>query len=254
MQKDTSKVKAILFDLDNTLIDFMKMKQHAINSAVEAMIDAGLPKGKEEVLKIIDRLYKKYGIEYQKIFDDVLTEILGKVDFKILAAGVVAYRKVKEGYIEPYPNVTSTLVELVKRGYNIGIISDAHAFQVWTRLVGMNLHHLFNFVITFEETGVGKPDELPFRLALEKLNLKPEEVVMIGDDIKKDIKGAKKFGIITILAKYGEMTELIKHGYITGIRPESFPTKVDRKSDEQKPDFEISDIKEILDLLPKKVD
>lgn len=250
MPKDISKVKAILFDLDNTLIDFMKMKQHAINSAVEAMIDAGLPITKEEVLKIIDRLYREHGIEYQKIFDDVLMEVLGNVDYKILAAGVVAYRKVKEGYVEPYPNVTSTLIELVKRGYSIGIISDAPAFQVWTRLVGMNLHHLFNFVITFEETGVRKPDELPFKLALEKLNLNPEEVMMIGDDLKKDIVGAKKFGIITIWAKYGELTELVKRGYTTGIRSEYLIPE--KPSDEQKADFKINDIKEILDLLPKK--
>lgn len=250
MPKDISKIKAVLFDLDNTLIDFMKMKQHAINSAVEAMIDAGLSAPKEEVLKIIDRLYKEYGIEYQKIFDDVLTEILGKIDYKILAAGVVAYRKVKEGYIEPYPNVTSTLIELIKRGYSIGIISDANAFQVWTRLAGMNLHHLFNFVITFEETGARKPDELPFKLALQKLNLKPEEVIMIGDDLKKDVTGAKRFGIITIWAKYGESTELIERGYTTGIRLETFPPK--NPTEEQTPDFKINNIKELLDLLKIK--
>jgi putative hydrolase of the HAD superfamily len=235
MPKDVSKVKAILFDLDNTLIDFMKMKQHTINSAVEAMIDSGLPIKKEEALKIIDEIYKKHGMEYQKVFDDLLIKVLGKVDPKILAAGVVAYRKVKEGYIEPYPNVTSTLIELIKRGFNIGIISDAPAFQAWSRLVGMNLHHLFNLVVTFEDTKKVKFEELPFKLAIEKLKLKPEEIMMVGDDPRKDIAGANRAGMVSVFAKYGKIFE------------------PDKSKPEQKADFEINDIKEILDLLPRKV-
>jgi putative hydrolase of the HAD superfamily len=231
--KDVSKVKAVLFDLDNTLMDFMKMKERAIDSAIEAMIDSGLPLKKEETKKIINRLYKKFGIEYQKIFDELLKEVLGRVDYKILASGVVAYRKIKEGYVEPYPHVTATLTELIKRGYILGIISDAPAFQAWSRLVGMNLHHFFNFVITFEEGKVKKPGKIPFKLAIEKLKLKPEEIMMVGDDPRKDIAGANKVGMVTVLAKYGQVFKA-------------------EKKPEQKADFEIKDIQELLKILPKK--
>jgi len=233
--KDVSKVKAIIFDLDNTLMDFMKMKERAIDSAVEAMIDSGLPLKKKEALKIINRLYKKFGIEYQKIFDEVLKEVLGRIDYKILAAGVVAYRKIKEGYVEPYPHVTTTLIELKKRGYNLGIISDAPAFQAWSRLVGMNLHNLFNFVIAFEEGRIKKPNEMPFKLAVKKLKLKPEEIMMVGDDPRRDVAGAHKIGMVTVLAKYGQIS------------------KADKKKLEQKADFEISDVQELLRIFPKKL-
>ena len=232
--KDVKKVKAILFDLDNTLIDFMRMKSRAIESAVEAMIDAGLPLKKKEALKLIKEVYEKFGIEYQKVFNEVLKRVLGKIDYKILAAGVVAYRRIKEGYVEPYPHVIPTLRELIRRGYKLGIISDAPIFQAWTRLVGMKLHHFFDFIIAFEETSKKKPHELPFKLALSKLKLKPEEIMMIGDDPRRDIAGANKFGMITVLAKYGQIF------------------KIDKKKPEQKPNFIINDIQEILKILPLK--
>ena len=232
--KDLSKVKAIFFDIDNTLIDFMKMKERAIEVAVEAMIDAGLPLSKEEAKKEIYKIYEEKGMEYQKVFNDLLLKVLGKIDYKILAAGVVAYRRVKEGYVRPYPGVTYTLIELRKRGYKLCVISDAPAFQVWSRLAGMNLHHYFDEVITFDESQIKKPHELPFKIALEKLNLKAEEVLMVGDDPQRDIKGAKKLGIITVLAKYGQI----------------FP--VDEADREQIPDYAIDDVRELLKLLPSK--
>lgn len=227
--RNTSKVKAVIFDLDNTLIDFMKMKTQATDAAIEAMIDAGLKIEKKRALKIMNRLYKKYGIEYQKIFDKFLKEIAKRVDKKILASGVVSYRRIKEGYVEPYPNVIPTLIELIRRGYTLCIISDAPSFQVWSRLAGMKLQHFFDFVIAFEETKVKKPHELPFKLALKKLKLKPEEIMMVGDDPRKDIKGAKKLGMVTVLAKYGQV----------------FKGKV-------KADFEINDISELLEILGRK--
>ena len=220
------KVKAIIFDLDNTLIDFTRMKKEATEAAIEAMIDAGLKIEKKKALRMINRLYEKYGIEYQKVFDKLLWKIVGKVDKKILAAGVVAYRRVKEGYVEPYPNVIPTLIELIRRGYKLGIISDAPAFQAWSRLAGMKLMHFFDFVIAFEETKRRKPNQLPFKLAVKKLKLKPNEIMMVGDDPRRDIAGAKKIGMVTVLAKYGQV----------------FKARV-------KPDFEINDISELLKIL-----
>lgn len=229
------KVKAVIFDLDQTLMDFIKMKNAAIEAAAEAMVDAGLPVTKERAIDTINRLYKVYGIEYQRILDEVLKAIMKKVDQKILAAGVVAYRRVKEGYVEPYPHVASTLVELKKRGYRIGMISDAPAFQAWSRLAGMKLHNLFDFVVAFEDSGVAKPHELPFKAAIGKLRLKPEEIMMVGDNPERDIAGAKRVGMVTVWAKYGSYGSL---------------SEPDKRDPMQKADYAISDIQELLKILP----
>ena len=65
-------IKAVLFDLDNTLIDFVKMKKIACEQAISAMIDAGLEMKKGQGMKILFTLYDKYGWENQKIFQHFL--------------------------------------------------------------------------------------------------------------------------------------------------------------------------------------
>jgi len=152
---------------------------------------------------------------------------MGYIDYKILASGIVAYRRAKEGSLVLYPNVTRTLLNLVKKGIKLAVVSDAPALQVWTRLVQMNLHHIFDVVITFDDTGKRKPDPEPFLKALEKLNLKPNEVIMVGDWAERDIVGAKKVGIKTIFAKYGNTFGTINSGA----------------------DWEIDDIEEIVKIV-----
>ena len=48
-------IKAVLFDVDNTLIDFMKMKRACCEAAIDAMIDAGLNMSKKDALKVLYR-------------------------------------------------------------------------------------------------------------------------------------------------------------------------------------------------------
>jgi len=197
-------MKAVLFDLDNTLMDFMRMKTAACEAAADAMIDAGLKAGKEKVMREMFKVYKGKGIEYQTVFQALLKKLIGKVDYKILAAGVVAYRAVKEGYMTTYPNVKETLAVLRERGYKLGVVSNAPRLQAWMRLAGLGLHKSFDVVITHGDVKKGKPSALPFEAALKALNARPEEVFMVGDDPKRDIMPAKGLGMMTVLAKYGE--------------------------------------------------
>jgi putative hydrolase of the HAD superfamily len=198
-------IKAVLFDLDNTLIDFMKMKRLSCEAAIDAMIDNGLKISKKKAMKILFKLYDKYGWEYQKIFQVFLKEVLGKIDYKIMAAGIVAYRRIKEGLLYSYPGVSSTLEELRKRGYKLAILSDAPRIQAWIRLTAMGIHDKFDAVITFDDTKEKKPSRKPFLLAMKKLRVSPKECVMVGDSIKRDLKTAKKLGMITVLAVYGQV-------------------------------------------------
>lgn len=229
-------IKAILFDLDNTLIDLLKLKQIAIEASVAAMIDAGLKMPRNKIIKAIDKIYKEKGVEYQLVFNDVLKELIGKVDYKILAAGISAYRKIKSAHLDPYPEVLPTLIELIRRGYKLGIISDAPKLQIWTRLCDAKLQHFFEIVISAEDTEK-KPSKLPFKLALKTLKLKPEEVLMVGDSLEKDIIGAKKLGIKSTLAKYGD----VKTKTVGILRKKS--------NADIKPDFVLNKFSDILKIL-----
>lgn len=198
-------VKAIIFDLDNTLMDFMKMKQVSVEAAVDAMIDAGLKIPRTQMLKKIYDLYQQEGIEDQQIFNKVLEKEFGKVDFRILAAGIVGYRKAKEGTLTLYPHVHSTLTKLAKLGIKMAIVSDAPQLPAWTRICSLGLEHYFDHVITFDQTGARKPDPKPFQMAMDVLQVKPRETLAVGDWVERDIVGAKQLGIKTAFARYGDI-------------------------------------------------
>ena len=220
-------IKAVVFDLDNTLMDFMKMKRRSIEEAIPAMIDAGLSITKEESNKVIDEIYKEKGIEYQQVFDLFLQRVNNKIDYKILSAGIVAYRRAREAALIPYPHVYSTLNKLLKLGILMGILSDAPVKEAWLRLAYLNFHHIFDAVVTFEDTGVRKPDAAPFLAMLKRLEVKPEEALMVGDWAERDIVGAKNVGMKTAFAKYGDTFNTKKHNA----------------------DFELNDINELIDII-----
>jgi len=219
-------IKAVIFDLDNTLIDFIRMKKVSCESAINAMIDAGLDVNKKKAIGILFKLYDKYGLEDPKIFQKFLKQVLGKIDYRILANGVVAYRRVRSGFLEPYPHVDYVLLKLKGMGIRLGIISDAPRLKAWIRLASMRLGNYFDAVVTFEDTKKLKPSKLPFRLLLNRLKLKPRECLMLGDWPERDIKGAKSIGMLTCFARYGNP-----------------------KIKDSGADFEIKDIKDILKIV-----
>ena len=129
-------IKAVIFDFDNTLMDFMRMKKAAVETAVDAMIDAGLTYQKAEMIEKIYKGYALDGIEDQQIFDKVLLKEFGKIDYKILGAGIIGYRRGKEGTLALYPHVQMTLMGLARLGLGMAVVSDAPRIPVWLRICG----------------------------------------------------------------------------------------------------------------------
>ena len=195
-------IKAILFDIDNTLIDFFKMKEKSCEAAVEAMISKGLNMNKQEAMKEIYKIYEKRTMEYRDVFGKITKKANDKIDYKIMASGVLAYRKAKEKYLVTYPGVIPTLRELKKK-YKLAIVSDAPSMKAWTRLISTDIDKFFDVIITKSDVKKQKNSFVPFNAALKRLNIKPEEAIMIGDRIERDIHTAKKLGIRTCLARYG---------------------------------------------------
>ena len=224
------KIKAIIFDLDNTLIDFMKMKKEAIRSAVKAMIKTGLKIDESEGYDKLMKLYLKLGIESDNAFQKFLKNEIGRIDERMLASAINAYLKTKNSFMKPYPNVKPALSRLKKKGIKLAIVTDAPKVKAYQRLLAMDIEKYFDFVIGFEDAGKKKTD-LPFKMAIEKLKLKPEEIMVIGDSIKRDVIPARKSDMVAVLAKYGSQEKIGKI----------------------KPDHEINDIKEVLSLVKQIV-
>lgn len=227
-------IQAVIFDLDNTLTDFMKAKENSITAAVDAMIDVGLPLTREQAVEKIFAIYKDKGIEHQRVFNIFLEQTVGNVDLRMLAAGVVAYRRGREGSLVPYPHAKLVLNRLLKEGYQLAVVSDAPGFEAWMRLTALGLQHTFDVVLTHDETGSHKPDPAGFLMALDKLNVKPEQAVVIGDWKERDILGGRNAGLHTVYARYGDLYS-------------KYADKIEGEPTE--PDFVADDLLQLLDVL-----
>ena len=219
-------IKAVIFDLDNTLIDFLRMKKLSCDAAVSAMIGAGLNIDKEKAVKEVFELYTQHGMEDKLVFQRLLEKLTGEINYEILASGIVAYRRVRAGFLEPYPSVGKVLYELKGKGIKLAIVSDAPRLKAWIRLVAMKINHYFDLVVTFDDTHELKPSNKPFQVVFDKLDLKPEQCLMVGDWPERDINGAKALGMLTCFAKYGN--------------PEASAPDAD---------YEINDIKELMEIV-----
>ena len=222
-------MKGILFDLDNTLVDWSKMKHKACDAALQAMIDSGLKMAHKDAKKVLFEMYEEHGIENQEIFDKFLEKTHGHVDYRILSNGIAAYRVAKQVHLIPYENVIKTLEILKERGIKMGIVSDAPRMSAWLRLAEMHLSSYFDVVITLDDSGEFKPSPNGFNKALAELSLKPRDVLFIGDHPDRDVKGAKELGMITVLARYGCTFE-----------------------SNEKADYEIKDISELIEIVEKE--
>ena len=205
-------IKGVVFDLDNTLLDFMKMKEYAVKAAIRGMIEAGLKVNEDKSYIEINSIYEEFGWENQKVFDVFLEKSIGHVDNKFLAAGIVAYRRAREANLMAYPNVNKTLMALTKSGIKLGVVSDAPSREAWMRIYYLNLYHYFDVVITYDDSGERKPSPIPFQLALDGMGLRPEETIMIGDWPERDVVGAQQIGMKTAFARYGDTFGTVKSG------------------------------------------
>ncbi len=187
------QVRAVFFDIDNTLYDSATLSKMARKNSVLAMIDSGLNQPVEKVLVDLDEIIEKHGSNYHWHYDELL-KLYGRSDAKIIAAGVVAYEHTKNAYLKPLAGVVPTLIAL-KKHYRIGAISNGLTIKQWEKLVGLRLHHFFDSVVTSEECSCEKPAPEIYLTALKSLDVKPDEAVMVGDKYDVDIIGAQNVGM-----------------------------------------------------------
>ena len=198
------KIRALIFDLDNTLLNYYVFKRAASRAAVAAMIKHGLQADRKKSEQIMWDLYYEYGFEYRGIFQEFLKKVgHDPNDLKMVSSAIVAYRDARSHALRAYPSVRPTLHALKKRGYKLCIVTDAPSLKAWVRLASAGLEDEFDTVITRDDTGELKKTGKPLAFALRSLGRKPEEVMVIGDSGSSDIAPARALGIATAMAMYG---------------------------------------------------
>jgi len=224
-------IKAVFFDVDNTLYDFERVRRYGLGIAVQYLYER-LPNTRGRVtVELLSRLRDQVADEPDNR-DLPLTEIRTESFRRALAMcgyGDELAPELTRIYFEhrfrcarPYEGAQATLPRL-RRRYVLGIISNGN-----TLLEAVGLEDCFDHRIFSEEVGVAKPDPRIFEIATNRVPCLPKEFVYVGDSIELDVMGAMNAGARTVWFNP---------------RGQTYPDGLAR------PDVEISDLAELVEAI-----
>ncbi|KYH39776.1 MAG: haloacid dehalogenase [Candidatus Bathyarchaeota archaeon B63] len=225
------KIKAVLFDIEDTLYDSSLQMRMARLNAIRAMNEAGLPIDPEMGYKILEEIVKEYGPDYTKHFDRLLERLGLRWNPRVIAAGVVAYRETSQVYLKPFSDTVPTLIRLRDLGYRLGVVAEGRSVKEWQKLIQLGVDHIFHSVLISEDLGAEELSAEQFYEGTRRLNAEPEESVYVSSRLNRGILYANRAGLITVQVRRGD----------------SFAEKP--KAPEARPDYTIDRLSEILKIL-----
>ncbi len=212
-------LRAILFDIDDTLFPTSEFARRARTNAVRAMIAAGLRLSEEEVQRelseVIAEFSSNYDYHYDKLLQRLRPEALAhRNQALVVAAGVAAYHDTKFREIAPYPDVKPLLADLREAGVRLGIVTHGWTVKQAEKLVRLGLVEFLdpNAIFISDQIGIAKPNPKLYRYALRDLGLEPHEVLYVGDSPSHDIEPPRSIGMRAAWVSRGARKTLTEAG------------------------------------------
>jgi pyrophosphatase PpaX len=178
-----NKITTVLFDLDGTLIDTNEL----IISSFLHTLEHYYPNRykREDVLPFLG---------------PTLTETFESMENANVDEMIKTYRQYNlahhDSLVTEFPTVIETVETLKDKGYKVGIVTTKIADVVMKGLKLTKLDSYFDVIVALDHVKKPKPDPEPIFLALEQLDSKPEETIMVGDN-HHDILAGKNAGTLT---------------------------------------------------------
>ena len=186
-------IKAIIFDLDDTLLD----RSRTFHKYCEYLIENFFPKNiqdKEEIIKRLSVLdnngYKKRKIFCKEIIDEY------KLNYNIEEIENNWYEKFNK-FCVAEENLIDILEYLTIK-YKLAIITNGSNYMQNLKINTLGIVKYFDDIIISENVGIEKPNRDIFLLSCKNLRIQPFEAVYIGDNFEKDIVGATNAGLKAI--------------------------------------------------------
>ena len=233
------QLKAILFDIDDTLFSTTEFARKARRNAVQAMLQAGLDMPEETVARELEEVLSEFSSNYEHHFDKLMVRLrppcLARVNpALIVAAGVAAYHDTKFRELVPYEDVPPFLAALRKAGMRLGIITHGWTVKQAEKLVRLGLVPFLepSSIFISDQLGISKPNPKLWTLALTDMHLLPQEAMYVGDSPENDVSAPRALGMVTVWA-----ARAAKRG-LEGARSE--------------PDHSVSDFRELAGILRER--
>ena len=205
------KYQYIIFDIDNTLLDFSRSEYYALQKVFATYGVVFNEKTFKQYKEINHDLWDQ--LEDGKISKDIVLKERFKRFFlanNIVVDGVLVDEQYRH-FLEERNDIMGGSIELLEQlksnGYVVFAGTNGVGKTQRKRLANAGITHLFDELYISEEVGFEKPDARFFDYIFNDSQLKDlSQVVMIGDSLSSDIEGANRVGIDSIWFSNGAET------------------------------------------------
>jgi haloacid dehalogenase superfamily, subfamily IA, variant 3 with third motif having DD or ED/haloacid dehalogenase superfamily, subfamily IA, variant 1 with third motif having Dx(3-4)D or Dx(3-4)E len=185
-------IKAVLFDLDGTLLDRDTSLALFIDDQYERY-PAFQKVPKDVFTKRFIELDQHGYVWKDKVYQQLLAEFdIQSLRWEELLAD---YLKSFQKHCVGYPNLTRMLASLKNQGIKLALISNGYGQFQYDNFKALGISHFFDEVLISEWEGLRKPDPAIFERALYKLGVKAEDALFVGDHPDSDIRGSRAVGM-----------------------------------------------------------
>ena len=198
--------KAVLFDLDGTLLNR--------DASVELFIDAQYERlheyvghiGKEEFISRFIELDCRGYVWKDKVYQQMVAE------FKIVG---LTWEQLLSDYVDhfqhhcvPFPNLHEMLKSLANQSIPLGIISNGKGQFQMDNIEALGIRNYFEKILISETEGIKKPDPRIFEKALQQLNVPANACLFVGDHPENDVKASQDVGMLGVWKKDSQWADV----------------------------------------------
>jgi pyrophosphatase PpaX len=187
--QDPTALKAVLFDLDGTLIDTLEMIRASLRYATETVLGRVIPD---------DELMHNVGIP--------LIKQMGEFDASRADELLATYRehnlRVHDAMVREYPYVEESLERLVAQGLRLGIVTSKSGTMAQRGLERFSLGRFFETVVSCDDVTRFKPDPYPLQYAAGQLGVDARDCAYVGDS-PHDMAAARDAECLSVAALWG---------------------------------------------------
>lgn len=222
------EVEAIIFDLDDTLVDtFTSLITPLETEAAGEMVAAGM--GESDSSRVIELILQLRRDDPDRI-EELLLEKFPQAEAKALEARRAVFTRASPDPLKIEPAVKAMLRELAER-YDTYLVTTGRTEFQNRKLDLLGIRELFKGIAVLASGSEETKESWMASLMRDRYH--PQSVIVVGNRLDNEIKAGNRLGMITVWVKYGEGS---------GLSP---------SDDTGEPDYIISDIKEFPELLSK---
>ncbi len=232
-------IKAVFFDIDDTLFSTTDFAGLARRNAVDAMRKMGVKLPSEQLLKELNEVIAEFSSNYEHHFNKLLHRI-PKESFDginpamIVASAVVAYHQTKFRQLKPFSDAKQSLEKLARTNLVRGVITAGLEVKQAEKIVRLGLYKYLtpSAIFISDQIGISKPNPKLFQRACSEVGLVPLETIYVGNSLISDVEPANKAGMVSVLLNRKRRNEDVFGRVI-------------------KPAYEIKNLMELVGILKK---